>query len=236
MRVLDLFCAGGGASDGYRRAFPDAEIIGVDIDPQPSYPYTFIQHDALTFDMSGFDFIHASPPCQAYSTGVSSTDSKWTQTRGKNEPKLIDPIRERLILSGVPYVIENVRGARDFLLDPICLCGSMFGLDIPRHRFFETSFPINQPAHPKCSGIAKRAAARRGWEYRDMSVTGKGRHAGTSDRWLELLGHAPDRVMRQHDLAESIPPSFSEYIGLEFTAALVDAGITHSNQTTEGER
>ena len=218
MRILDLFCGGGGASDGYRRAFPDADITGVDIDPQPYYPNTFIQHDALTVDLSGYDFIHASPPCQGYSTGVSSTDSKYVPTRGKNEPRLIEPIRARLIAAGVPYVIENVRGAREYLIDPVCLCGSMFDLDIPRHRYFETSFPVNHPVHPKCAGIAKRAAARRGWEYRDMSVTGKGRHAGTSERWAELLGI--HRVMRQHDYAESIPPAFTHYLGGELAAHL----------------
>jgi DNA (cytosine-5)-methyltransferase 1 len=112
---------------------------------------------------------------------------------------------------GVPYVIENVPGAP--LLKPCILCGSMFGLDIQRHRLFEANFSLFAPAHPKCRGIAKAAAARRGWEYRDMSVTGKGRRQGTSERWSELLGI--DWPMRQHDLKESIPPAYTEWVGLQ---------------------
>lgn len=216
--ILDAFCAGGAASDGYRRQFPHAQIVGVDIDPQPYYPYDFVQADALTFDLAGFDLKHASPPCQGYSTGVSSTDSKWVPTRGKNEPRLIAPMRERFTQSGGSWVIENVAGARNELINPVCLCGSMFGLDIPRHRYFESSFPIAQPTHINCRGIAKKAAARRGWEYRDMSVTGKGRHAGTSARWAELLGMG--RVMRQHDYAEAIPPAYTEFIGLNLARTL----------------
>jgi DNA (cytosine-5)-methyltransferase 1 len=94
----------------------------------------------------------------------------------------------------------------------------MFGLDIPRHRLFESSFEWDSPAHLNCRGIAKRAAARRGWEYRDMSVTGKGRRVGTSDRWRELLGI--NWPTTQHELAESIPPAYTEYIGKAMIARL----------------
>lgn len=209
-RLLDLFCGGGGASAGYAAAGWD--VVGVDVDPQPSYPFPFAQMDALAYLVlhgDRYDTIHASPPCQPYSRAVTSRSSHWNDTKGKDEPALIDPLRLLLRDSGKPYVIENVMGAP--LLNPVLLCGSMFGLDIARHRLFESNVPLPQPEHPNCRGIAKRAAERRGWEYRDMSVTGKGRRAGTADRWSELLGIT--HPMRQHDLKEAIPPAYTKWIG-----------------------
>lgn len=215
MRVLDLFCGGGGAADGYVAA--GHEVMGVDIDPQPCYPYPILVGDvmAILFPVlvQRFDFIHASPPCQPYSKAVSSSSSPWNDTLGKDEPALIEPLRELLKATGKPYVIENVMGAASELRNPMLLCGSMFGLDIPRHRLFETNLPLSWPAHPHCRGIAKRAAERLGWDYRDMTVTGKGRRAGWSDRAAELLGI--NRSMRQHDLKEAIPPAYTQWIGAQ---------------------
>jgi DNA (cytosine-5)-methyltransferase 1 len=216
MRVLDLFCCGGGASRGLARA--GFKVVGVDIQPQPGYPYEFRLVDAMEVDLRGFDLIWASPPCQGYSKHVSSRSSEYVRTLGKDEPRLIAAIRERLILSGTPYVIENVRGARDQLYRPFMLCGTMFGLPTPRHRFFEASWHVLTPMHGKCKGTAKEYAEERGWEYRDMSVTGKGRHAGTSDRWKEILGLEPDAPMTQHQLTESIPPVYAYYIARSFMA------------------
>lgn len=216
-RLLDLFCCAGGAGEGYRRA--GFHVTGVDIRPQPNYAGDeFHQADAMTYPLEGFDAIHASPPCQGYSTGVSSRSSRWVPTLGKDEPRLIEPLRERLQRSGVPYVIENVVGARDAMRSPFLLCGSMFGLDIARHRLFESSEFLMVPPHLKCAGIAKTAAERRGWEYRDMSVTGKGRRAGTADRWRELLGI--DWHTTQRELSEAIPPAYTEFIGGYLVAAL----------------
>lgn len=214
MRILDLFCGGGGAAEGYERAGWD--VIGVDIDPQPSYPYPFMQANVMRSSLEtwarnlGIDAIHASPPCQPYSKAVSSRSSKWNDTKGKDEPALIEPLRDLLIATELPYVIENVPSAP---LDGIILCGSMFGLDIPRHRIFESNVPMTAPEHPNCRGIAKAAAERRGWEYRDMSVTGKGRHAGWGERAAELLDIR--HPMRQHDLKEAIPPAYTEWIGAQ---------------------
>lgn len=215
MKVLDLFCGGGGASEGYVRA--GHEVVGVDIDRQPAYPYDFVRGDALAFVQrfgEEFDFIHASPPCQPYSKAVSSSSSRWNDTKGKDEPALIRAVRILLMETGRPYVIENVTGARAELQSPRLLCGSMFGLVIPRHRLFEGSEELQElpwPDHPNCQGIAARAAEQLGWEYRDMSVTGKGRRKGWSERAAYLLDiHHP---MRQHDYKEAIPPAYTEWIG-----------------------
>jgi hypothetical protein len=163
--------------------------------------------------------IHASPPCQSYSPHVSSSSSKWVPTAGKDEPALIAPVRDLLWVVGKPYVIENVYGARGELAWPILLCGTMFGLPIPRHRVFEIApHRVVPPPHGECRGVAKAYAARRGWEYRDMSVTGKGRHAGTADRWAEIMDIR--HPMRQHDFSEAIPPAYTEYIGASLMSAL----------------
>lgn len=124
---------------------------------------------------------------------------------------LIAAVREALVASGKPFVIENVMGASRHLKASLLLCGSMFGLHIPRHRIFESNTLIPQPHHGKCAGIAKKGSKILGYDYRDMSVTGKGRRAGTSERWKTLLGIEGD--MTQHQLAEAIPPAYTEYIG-----------------------
>ncbi len=126
---------------GYHRAFPDAEIVGVDIAAKPlrHYPFTAIQGDALNppVNLDVFDLIHASPPCQSYSRAAPLSHGA---------PMLIDDIRD--ILIGRTYVIENVEGAplphQDTLdgTHGVKLCGSMFGLRVQRHRLFETSFPV----------------------------------------------------------------------------------------------
>lgn len=208
MKVLDLFCGGGGASWGMHQA--GLEVTGVDIKPQPNYPFNFYQANALEFPLTGFDLIWASPPCQGYSKHVSSRDSIYVQSRGRNEPMLIGLIRNRLIQSGISYIIENVASARIYMKSPIELCGTMFDLPISRHRLFETSFNWTPPIHYQCRGIAKEYSERMGWEYRDMSVTGKGRHSGTTDRWKQIMGIKHD--MTQHQVTESIPPAYSKYI------------------------
>lgn len=261
---------------GYHRAGFD--VVGVDIKPQPRFPFEFIQADALTFPLDGFDAVHASPPCQGYSLAVTSRSSPHVPTLGKDEPQLIAAVRRRfqapepLALSSCadcgdrwclthqqhyqecdcdgdetecrqcgewwleseqefcPYcswrpsrprvwVIENVRGAAPYMRNPLTLCGTMFGLPIQRHRLFESNVPLLMTVfHGRCSGVAKRFALERGWDYRDMSVTGKGRHAGTTVRWQEIMGI--DWPMTQHELAESIPPAYTEFIGSHLMRAL----------------
>lgn len=149
MRILDLFSGAGGAAEGYQQACEalgiPCHITGVDIAKQPRYPFEFVQGDALEYlaqHGSEFDFIHASPPCQQY-----STCKNMPQNRTNTYPDLVVPVREALIRTGVPYVIENVVGAP--LHTNIILCGSMFGLKVYRHRAFESSHMLFQPPHYK---------------------------------------------------------------------------------------
>lgn len=140
-KLLDLFCKQGGAGLGYHLA--GYEVVGVDIEAQPKYPFAFRQADALTFlheHHNEFDAFHASPPCQAF--------SKTKNLGGHEYADLLEPIRSALLrLAGArPWVIENVPGAD--LRSPVMVCGSMFhGKQVYRHRLFETSFPVTVPAH-----------------------------------------------------------------------------------------
>ena len=142
-RLLDLFCCAGGAGVGYARA--GFEVIGVDIKEQPNYPLPFVKADALALNRSfllTFDAIHASPPCQSYS------DLAKRNGNAHEWPRLIEPVREMLKGTGLPYVIENVDGAP--LIDPVVLCGTMFpSLRVLRHRLFEANFEIYTAAAPQ---------------------------------------------------------------------------------------
>lgn len=211
-RLLDLFCGAGGAAMGYHRA--GFEVIGVDIKPQPHYPFEFHQEDALTvlrsgrswFRLMGFDAIHASPPCQRF-IGTGMIDrSKY--------PDLLTPARPLLEASGQPWIIENVPGAP--MRPDAVLCGSAFGLRVRRHRWFEASWPLNpftlacdhsQPAvgvygHPR--GNAK-------W--------GRGR----ADEWPAAMGID---WMTTEELSQAIPPAYTEWIGRQlagYVASRLDA-------------
>jgi len=213
-RVLDLFCGAGGAAMGYYRAFgPDVEIVGVDHKPQPHYPFTFIQADALEFMRDGrgdgFDFYHASPPCQVYSV---TAPLAGTGHRGQ-----IEETRDLLRVTGKPHVIENVPGAP--LDNPLMLCGTMFGLRIIRHRLFEVwPTPIWFPPAPCChNGKATSAntAARHG------GIGNPGFEHGFD--FITVCGHsfpAEDGQvamdidwMNRDELAQAIPPAYTEWIG-----------------------
>jgi len=224
VKVLDLFCGAGGAAMGLHRAWPDAEIIGVDIKPQKHYPFTFVLADAMTFPLEGYDFIWASPPCQGYSI---MRNLPWL--RHKKYPLLIAPTRERLIASSIPYCIENVPGAKWRKHKPDgmqagWLCGSMFGLRFFRHRLFETSFFWLQPAHPLHDGIIK-SGRMLGDRARQVVVRRNGFRAGFDQPQTSVLvGHPSkkeiERVatafeidwMNRDELTQAIPPAYSEFI------------------------
>lgn len=201
VRALDLFCGAGGVSEGLRRA--GFEVTGVDLLPQPHYRGgVFVQADALTFPLEGYDFIWASPPCQAYS-------SLRVTHPGCEHPDLIGRVRERLLVSGVPWAIENVPGAP--LRNPVVLCGLALGLKVKRHRLIEASFPI--PALPCPKGHPG--------EWYHVAGRGSGvrtnRNAKTPRREPPNAGVAREAMgiswMPWSRLSQAIPPAYSEHVG-----------------------
>lgn len=212
-RILDLFCGAGGAGMGYSDAGFDVD--GVDIEPQPRYPFSnFLQADALEtlrkWIAKGpmarrYDAIHASPPCQAYSTLKHRT--------GGDYPDLVAETRALLKESGLPYVIENVVGAP--LENPIMLCGSSFGLgangrQLRRHRLFECSFPVMAPP------------CQHEGEVVGVYGTGGGGqmtrgYKGTPEEYREAMGI--DWASRA-EIAQAIPPAFTEHVGSYLLAAI----------------
>lgn len=200
LKALDLFCGAGGASMGLHRAGFD--VTGVDIKPQPRYPFRFVQGDALRppFDLSQFDFIWASPPCQAYSVASQSRRSA-----GQVYPDLVAPVRAMLEAAGVPYAIENVPGSP--IRADVRICGCQVGLELRRERWFETSwqhFAFQPPCHHTGPVV---------------SVVGHG-----TPSWVrEKLGFNPTIAhyraamgidwMNRGELSQAIPPAYGEFIG-----------------------
>lgn len=202
-RLLDLFCKAGGGSMGYHRAGFD--VTGVDIEPQPRFPFRFVQADALDYVAAHgheYDAIAASPPCQGYS---EATPVHIRATL----PRLIAATREALHATGKPYVIENVEGARGGMVTPVLLCGTMFGLPLWRHRYFETH------------GISLLSPA--GCLHRGRPVT---LHSGSNTRKTrgstsvgEIRRAMGIDWMTLHELYDAIPPAYTEHIGRQLRRA-----------------
>ena len=205
-RLLDLFCGAGGASVGYHRA--GFEVVGVDLAPQPNYPFRFVRADAMTYPLEGFDVIHASPPCQAYTVYAARST--------KQHPELIGAMRDRLIKAGVPYVIENVEGAP--LINAVLLCGSSFPeLRVKRHRLFESNILMHGSTCFHTRHPADIFIMNRGWKKtRFVPVYGstgcKAKHL-----WKSAMGID---WMTWRELAEAIPPQYSEHIGAQILATI----------------
>jgi DNA (cytosine-5)-methyltransferase 1 len=195
---------------GYHQA-GFTEIVGVDIAPQKRYPFTFVQADALTYlaqHGEKFDVIHASPPCQAY--------SKITPMPCRiRHPQLIEPVRNALHQTRKPYVIENVENARGYLREPFLMCGSMVGLPIWRHRYFETNafpFPLMLACNHSAFPILITGTFRRkGWRRREYS--GAEKRAAIGIDWMSIA-----------ELDEAIPPAYTRWIGTQLLAALTRGG------------
>ena len=217
MRLLDLFCGAGGAAVGYHRAGFD-DIVGIDNVPQPDYPFTFIQADALRppVDMDTFNLIHASPPCQAY-----STQGRWARWgTPPSAPPLIAETQLLLDAAATPFVIENVVGARRHLREPMLkLRGGMFGLNsIDRLRYFELGgWWILQPPEADrrppphvVKGVYGQRPDGRRLGPRKHSL----RAVSSIDEAREVMGI--DWINEWRGIAEAIPPAYTEYIGAAF--------------------
>lgn len=204
-RLIDLFCKAGGAGVGYHRAGFD--VIGVDIEPQPNYPFEFHQADALTFPLDGFHAAHASPPCQRFS------DLAKRNGNAEDWPDLIWPTRYALAAAGVPYVIENVEGAP--LVDPIMLCGTMFPkLRVLRHRLFESNTPLTAPPHHLPHPLVfthdkrKNHYGRLDQDTAFVQVTGGGNCTADNKRSAMRVPW-----MTGAEANEAIPPAYTRHIG-----------------------
>ncbi len=200
-KLLDLFCGAGGASMGYHRA--GFEVEGVDIKPQPHYPFKFYQADALEFPLDGYDAYHASPPCQRY--------SRLSLVRGSGKrdahPDLVGTTRDTLQKTNLPFVIENVVGSP--LINPIRLCGLMFNLKVYRHRLFECTFAIWEIPHikhPEVCPSAGKGQSKSGF----VSVCGHQGGGVTMDEWRKAMDIS---WMTQGEISQAIPPAYTEYIG-----------------------
>jgi DNA (cytosine-5)-methyltransferase 1 len=219
--VLDLYCGAGGAGRGLQLA--GFEVVGVDNVPQPHYPGHFIRADAFEFlateDLSRLDLIWASPPCQAYSS--------LKHAPGKHrDADLIGATRDALVRSRKPYAIENVLGARPLLVDPVLLCGTMFGLKTPggfelqRHRLFETSFPVEAP---ECRHSGGPVIGIYGGHFRDRRRTTGANHRSGSNipREHGFSAMGVDWPMTTAEISDAIPPSYAKYIAEQWKRTLV---------------
>jgi len=201
-RVLDLFCGAGGASMGYAKAGYD--VVGMDIKHGKRYPFEYIRRDVMTLrpeDLEGFDLIHASPPCQTYSV---TKHLRVAQGKSTSKQDLLAQVRSLLVVSEIPYVIENVKGAP--LIDPVQLCGSAFGLKVRRHRLFESSMELRgTDCHHKEQGKPVGIYG----SMRD-EIPGGGHTAKTMPEAHEAMGI---NWMIWGELVEAIPPAYTHYIG-----------------------
>lgn len=212
-RLLDLFCCAGGAAMGYHRAGFD--VVGVDIVPQPNYPFLFVQGDALDFarrNARHFDVVHASPPCQEYTP-------LHARHPDKVYPDLVAVTRDVLRAADRPWIIENVMAAPLDKARSVVLCGGMFGLRTYRHRRFESNTALVAPAHPphRTPTATKQRRARwaEGWH---VSVTGDvGTYVGPEALGIDWMTGA--------ELCQAIPPAYTEHIGRQLLAAVCPKAV-----------
>lgn len=216
--LLDLFCGAGGASEGYSQA--GFTVLGVDAVPQPNYPFDFFEMDAVealehlliygSFRDWHVDAVHASPPCQRWSTATADAS---------RHPDLIGPVRARLVESGLPFVIENVPQAP--LWRPVQLCGSAFGLGVRRHRNFESNVTLFGSG---CDHASQGTPVGVYGDHPDrrQHLRPDGSARGTKATSLEAGQAAMGDVfwMNWRELAESIPPAYTKHVGADLVGQL----------------
>lgn len=223
-RLLDLFCGAGGCSEGYRRA--GFIVHGIDNRRQPRYPYTFTRADALEYLAANghlYDVIHASPPCQRYSTLQNINKAQGYENE---HPDLIDIARRLLIASGKPYVIENVQGSP--LNTQVIVCAHSLGMKkLARHRHFESNVMLHAP---RCThrrkdveiiGIYGERPDGHRVSPKQYKVT---RTASSMTEAKELM---QINWMEWHELKEAIPPAYTEYIGRQLIRYLENREAVH---------
>lgn len=216
-KLLDLFCGAGGSAKGYQRA--GFYVVGIDNKPQKNYcGDEFYLADALTYPLEGFDAIHASPPCQAYSLA----GQQWRIT-GKEYPDLVAATRGRLEESGKPYIIENVRGAP--LRNPTFLNGSMFGIRVNRKRYFESNIQLDFCLIPK----DPPSEFRMGRPVKDGAfITPVGHFSNVAYARKEM---GTDWMTGQ-EMTQAIPPAYTEWIGKQLAGFLGDIGMKNERRLT----
>lgn len=198
-KILDMFCCAGGAAKGYNDA--GFVVTGIDHRWQKRYPYTFVLADAIEYFKSHhhmYDAFHASPPCQRYSE-LTPVDRK------ESHPDLIAPIRELFLETGKPYIIENVPGARNELINPVMLCGSVFGLNTHRHRYFELGWN-GLIMVPKCKH-----------DFIPTVVSGTTKRLENGKRREHTIAECKKAMgidwMIRKEIDQAIPPAYTKFLG-----------------------
>jgi DNA (cytosine-5)-methyltransferase 1 len=234
--LLDVYCCQGGASRGYADA--GWAVYGVDLDPQPNYPYPFHQGDAIealaalnrgeeisfvhpdgsaeVLGLADISAMHASPPCQSF---LNLGAVNRALGRNYNYPNLIGATRDLLNKTGLPYVIENVEDAKEHLIDPVRICGTGLGRPIRRHRLFESNIEINGVAcdHRRYTEPKYWTGWRPNGQKRLSTVVQVYGNAGGQHEWPEAMGID---WMDRHGFVEAIPPAYTEHVGRQMLTHL----------------
>jgi DNA (cytosine-5)-methyltransferase 1 len=221
--LIDAYSGTGGASMGYHRV--GFEVIGIDIKPQPRYPFRFICADVPKLDLVtlardlGAVVLAGSPPCKVRTTMKAFSSAHHTD--------LLPGFREQCIATGLPYIIENVPPSPD-MIDPVTLCGSSFDLGVLRHRLFESNMTLTAPACDH-EGQAARSPGYPVKRYHSGSPVitmspvigcygrGQGLGPGEVELWKQAMGID---WMTRDEMAQAIPPAYTEHLGRQIMAQL----------------